>query len=66
MYTLREYFYSRTIVLGTAAVATFLELMLGAVFLAIKRAKVQDLENYSSYKDIQKKSEYELVKKVKR
>jgi lipopolysaccharide/colanic/teichoic acid biosynthesis glycosyltransferase len=64
MYTLREYFYSRIVVLGTAGVATLLELLFGTAYLAIKKAKVQDLENYSSYKDIQKKSEYDLVKKV--
>ncbi len=63
MYALREYSYSRIVVLGTAGIATILELLVGAAFLAVKRAKIQDYENYSDFKTI-KKSEYELVKKA--
>ena len=61
MYTLREYFYSRTIVLGTALLATILELISGAVYIAYKKAIVQDYEEYEKYKTYKKPSEYDLV-----
>jgi len=61
MYTIREYFYSRTIVLGTALLATFLEFMFGAVYIAYKKAAVQDYEEYDKYKSYTKPSEYDLV-----
>ncbi len=61
MYSLREYSYSRTIVLGTALIATMLELLSGSVFLAYKKALVQDYEEYDKYKSYKKPSEYELV-----
>ena len=64
MYSLREYSYSRTIVLGTAGVATLLELLLGAGFLAIKRAKIQNFENTVIYTNYRKKTELELVRKA--
>lgn len=58
MYTFREYNYSRTIVLGTALLATFFELISGSLYLAYKKAKLQDYEKYNNYR---KPSEYELV-----
>jgi hypothetical protein len=61
MYMFRDYFYSRTIVLGTALVATILELLSGAVFIAYKKAIVQDYEEYEKYKTYKKPSEYDLV-----
>jgi hypothetical protein len=61
MYTLREYFYSRTIVLGTALLATMLELISGAVFIAYRKAIVQDYEEYDKYRSYRKPSEYDLV-----
>jgi hypothetical protein len=64
MYTLRDYSYSRTIVLGTAIVATFLELMIGSVYIAYKKASVQDLEDYDKYKSYRKPSEYDLVSEI--
>jgi lipopolysaccharide/colanic/teichoic acid biosynthesis glycosyltransferase len=64
MYTIREYAYSRTVVLGTAIVATFLELALGAVYIAYKKATLQDYENYADYKASKKKNERDLVKKL--
>jgi lipopolysaccharide/colanic/teichoic acid biosynthesis glycosyltransferase len=64
MYTVREYFYSRTIVLGTALLATVLELLLGALYIAYKKAVVQDYEDYDKYKAYRKPSEYDLVKGV--
>jgi lipopolysaccharide/colanic/teichoic acid biosynthesis glycosyltransferase len=64
MYTIREYFYSRTIVLGTALLATILELIFGSLYIAYKKAVVQDYEEYDKYKAYRKPSEYDLVKGV--
>jgi hypothetical protein len=64
MYTVREVEYSRTVVLGTAIVATFLELIIGTLYIAYKKAHVQDYENYADYKATARKSEHELVSKV--
>lgn len=64
MYTIREYFYSRTIVLGTALLATVLELLIGGLYIAYKKAVVQDFEEYDNYKAYRKPSEYDLVKGV--
>ncbi len=61
MYSLRDYFYSRLIVLGTALVATFLELLFGSVYIAYKKAVLQDYEEYEKYKTYKKPSEYDLV-----
>ena len=61
MYTVREVDYSRTVVLGTAIVATFLELVIGTLYITYKKAHVQDYENYADYKKLKKKSEHELV-----
>lgn len=62
MYTLRDYAYSRTVVLGTALLATIIELLTGAVYIAYKKARVQDYEDYERYKTYRKPSEYDLVK----
>ena len=64
MYTFREYFYSRIIVLGTAVIATTLELLAGLFFLAYKKATVQDIEECDGFRKYKKKSEYELVGEV--
>src|SRR5450759_502968 len=64
MYSFRNYDYSRTIVLGTAILATFLELVFGSVYMAYKKAVVQDYEDYDKYKAYKKPSEYELVRGV--
>ena len=64
MYTLREYSYSRMIVLGTALVATFLELATGSLYIAYKKARVQDLEEYDKYRTYRKPSEYDLVGEI--
>jgi hypothetical protein len=64
MFILREYFYSRTIVLGTALLATFLELVFGSVYMAYKKAVVQDYDEYEKYKNYKNPSEYELVKEI--
>jgi len=64
MYTVREYYYSRTIVLGTALLTTILELVFGSVFIAFKKAVVQDYEDYDKYKTYKKPSEYDLVRGV--
>ena len=44
MYSIRSYNYSRTIVLGTALIATFLELIIGSVYMAFKKAVLQNEE----------------------
>jgi lipopolysaccharide/colanic/teichoic acid biosynthesis glycosyltransferase len=64
MFIVREYFYSRTIVLGTALLATFLELVFGSVYMAYKKAGLQEYERYNKYQTIQKPSEYDLVNRV--
>lgn len=64
MYAFRDYSYSRTIVLGTALVATFLELLIGSIYIAYKKATISDYEEYESYKRYKKPSEYELVGEV--
>lgn len=61
MYIFRDYNYSRAVVLGTALTATFLEFLVGAVYIAYKKATVQDYEEYEKYKKYRKPSEYELV-----
>jgi len=64
MYIFRDYDYSRTVVLGTALLATILELLTGSVYIAYKKAVVQDYEEYEKYKKYKKPSEYELVGEV--
>lgn len=64
MYTIREYAYSRTVVLGTVAIATVIELITGSIYIAYKKAHIQDYENYKDYKETHKKSEQELVAKA--
>jgi hypothetical protein len=61
MFIFRSYDYSRTVVLGTAILATILELFTGALYIAYKKAVVQDYENYTDYKIFKKPSEYALV-----
>ena len=64
MYSIRNYNFSRTIVLGTASLATMLELISGAIFLAYKKATTQDYEEYKKYKEYHIPSEYELVEET--
>jgi hypothetical protein len=64
MYSIRAIEYSRTVVLGTAILATFFELVFGSVYMAYKKAVVQDYEDYDKYKTYKKPSEYDLVKGV--
>jgi lipopolysaccharide/colanic/teichoic acid biosynthesis glycosyltransferase len=60
MYVVRDYAYSRTIVLGTGILATLLEIFSGALFIAYKKAKLQNYEEYE-YSGEEKLSEYEMV-----
>jgi hypothetical protein len=62
MYVIRDYFYSRTIVLGTALLATIMELLFGSIYISYKKAVVQDYEEYEKYKTYKRPSEYDLVK----
>jgi lipopolysaccharide/colanic/teichoic acid biosynthesis glycosyltransferase len=61
MYLFREYSYSRTVVFGTAILATILELIFGSVYIAYKKAIVDDYEEYERYKTYKRPSEYDLV-----
>lgn len=63
MYVVRDYAYSRTIVLGTGILATILELLSGSVFIAYKKAKLQDYQEYESSAD-EELSEYEMVRET--
>jgi lipopolysaccharide/colanic/teichoic acid biosynthesis glycosyltransferase len=65
MYTIREYSYSRTVVLGTVLNATIIELIAGAAYIAYKKAHLQDYEYYADNQAATRKSEQELVEKVK-
>jgi lipopolysaccharide/colanic/teichoic acid biosynthesis glycosyltransferase len=61
MFIFRDYEYSRTVVLGTGILATALELLFGATYIAYKKAVIQDYENYENYRKYRKPSEFELV-----
>ena len=50
MFIFSNYDYSRTVVLGTAIIATIMELLTGAIFIAYKKAVIQDYEDYENYK----------------
>lgn len=65
MYTIRDYAYSRTVVLGTALLATILELFLGSLYIAYKKARLQEYEDYDKYKKYSQPTEYSLVKGTK-
>lgn len=64
MYTFRDLEYSRTVVLGTALLATIIELILGGMYISYKKAILQDYEDYDSYIKYKKPSEYELVSEI--
>jgi len=64
MYTLRQYSYSRTVVLGTAGLATAIELILGYMYVAYKKATIQDPDEYAKLTRNHRKSEYDLVNQV--
>ncbi|MGD0340868.1 MAG: hypothetical protein ABSA76_04060, partial [Bacteroidales bacterium] len=57
LYAFRDLDYSRTIVLGTAIVATLLELIFGSIYIAYKKANIQDYEEYEKYRSYRKPSE---------
>ncbi len=61
MYIFREYYYSRTIVLGTVGMATLLELIAGTIYLAFRKAVVQESEVIQTDDDERNLSEYEMV-----
>jgi lipopolysaccharide/colanic/teichoic acid biosynthesis glycosyltransferase len=64
MFIFRDYEYSRTVVLGTAIVATLLELISGSLYMSYKKAILQDYEEYEKYKTYKKPNEYELVGEI--
>jgi hypothetical protein len=61
LYSLQKYGYSRMVVLGTAGIATLLELITGIIFLAFQKAVNQDYQPLSEYRIIREKSEKEEV-----
>lgn len=61
MYSFRSYDYSRTIVLGTAGLATLLELIAGTIYMAYKKAVLQVYEEDDKVRKYKKPSEYDLV-----
>ncbi len=62
MYTIRDYAYSRTVVLGTGILATVFEILAGGLYVSYKKARLQDYEDYDKYTKYRKPSEYNLVK----
>ena len=61
MYSLREYEYSRRIVLGTALMATALELVAGVLYLAYKKAVIQEPELHLNGRKNGMPTEMEMV-----
>jgi len=66
MYSLREYQYSRAIVLGTVFIATFLEIVVGTIYLAAKKAIIQDPEIKMNGRTNGRPSELEMVGEIDR
>jgi len=53
--------HSRLIMFGTAIVATFIELLTGVIFLAVKKVALQDYQPRKDYETIRKMTEEEMV-----
>ena len=53
--------HSRLIMFGTAILATFIELVVGTVYLAVKKASLQDYQPRKDYYTIRKLTEEEMV-----
>ena len=53
--------HSRLIMFGTTVVTTFMELVVGAVYLAVKKASLQDYQTRKEYYTIRKLTEEEMV-----
>jgi lipopolysaccharide/colanic/teichoic acid biosynthesis glycosyltransferase len=53
--------HSRLVMFGTAIMATLLELATGIIFLAVKKAAVQDYQPRKDYETIRKLTEEEMV-----
>jgi lipopolysaccharide/colanic/teichoic acid biosynthesis glycosyltransferase len=61
MFIFRQYEYSRTVVLGTAMLSTIMELFAGTIYIAYKRANLQDSEKLKIDTIL---TEHELVDKI--
>ena len=61
LYSFQQYGYSRMVILGTAGIATLLELITGTIFLAFQKAVLQDYQPLSEYRAIHERSEKEEV-----
>lgn len=66
MYSFRQYDYSRLIVIGTTLLATFFELVSGSVFLAFKKAVIQDEDQLGDLRPVKRRSESDLVSSLKK
>lgn len=64
VFTLRDFFYSRMVVFGTVLLATGLELIAGTIFLAFKKAIVQENELPAGAGRQSMPSEVELVGEI--
>ncbi|HUS86677.1 MAG TPA: sugar transferase [Bacteroidales bacterium] len=64
LYVLNKSGYSRMIVLGTAGVATVLELIFGVGFLAVQKATLQDYQPLKDYDIIRQLTEQEMVGEI--
>ena len=53
--------HSRLVMFGTAALATFLELVVGTVYISMKKASLQDYQPRKIYETIRKLTEEEMV-----
>ncbi|MEA1885961.1 MAG: sugar transferase [Bacteroidota bacterium] len=53
--------HSRLVMFGTAILATFFELVVGTIFIAVKKASLQDYQPRKDYETIRKLTEEELV-----
>lgn len=53
--------HSRLVMFGTAALATFFELVIGTIFIAVKKASLQDYQPRKDYETIRKLTEEEMV-----
>jgi hypothetical protein len=62
MFIFRDFYHPRVIVLGTALIATILELISGSLYLAVKRASEQNYEDDQNYIRSEMPDEIELVK----
>jgi len=64
LFTFQQFGYSRMVILGTAGVATVLEILCGICYMAVVKAVVQDYQPLSEYRILKKLTEHEMVGQV--